>query len=68
MRDNEKYDHLFRTWAKQWYSAGNDVVRILYERRGGANPDLFFRAETEMSQWLSGAGRTNDLAAARVLL
>lgn len=64
----EKYDHLFKTWPKQWYPAGNDVVRILYERRSGANPDLFFQGETEMSQWLRGAVRTNDLAAARVLL
>ena len=65
----EKYDHLFKNWTVRWCPASNGVVRALFERRSGANLDVFFdRQAEEMMQWLGGAVRTNDVAAARALL
>ena len=69
MGDIEKYDHLFKNWTLQWYPAGNGVVRALFERRSGGNPGVFFPGQAEeMTHWLGGAVRTNDVAAARALL
>lgn len=70
MGDVEKYDHLFKNWTKQWYPVGNGVVRVLYEPRSGGNLDVFVseRQAEDMTQWLGGAVRTNDVSAARALL
>jgi len=71
MGDIEKYDCLFTDCTiKQWYSAGNGVVRAMFEPRSGGNLDVFVteRQAEDMTQWLGGAVRTNDVAAARVLL
>ena len=55
---------------KQWYMAGNDVVRAMYAPRSGGNLDVFATGSlaADMTQWLGGAVRTNDFAAARALL
>ena len=71
MGDIEKYDYLFNNLAmtQQWYPVGNSVVRALREPRSGGNLDVFFESQAEeMVQWLGGAVRTNDVAAARALL
>lgn len=71
MGDIEKYDCLFTDCTiKQWYPAGNGVVRAMFEPRSGGNLAVFTtesQAE-DMTQWLGGAVRTNDVAAARALL
>ena len=69
MGDNEKYDYLFQRWKLNWYTASNGVVRVLFEPRSGGNLDVFFaRQAEEMTQWLGGAVRMNDVAAVRALL
>jgi len=72
MGDVEKYDHLFKNLAmtQQWYPVGNGVVRALRERRSGGNLEAFAtesQAE-DMRQWVGGAVRNNDVAAARAML
>lgn len=70
MGDMEKFDHLYSPLVTQWHAASNDVARALVEPRSGGNLDVFVtesQAE-DMRQWLGGAVRTNDVAAARALL
>lgn len=71
MGDTEKCDCLFTDCnVKQWYPAGNGVVRAMFEPRSGGNLEVFVMASQaeDMTQWLGGAVRTNDVAAARALL
>jgi hypothetical protein len=71
MGDIGKYDCLYIDRnIKQWYPAGNGVVRAMFEPKSGGNLDVFVtesQAE-DMTQWLGGAVRINDVAAARALL
>tara|TARA_B100000575_G_scaffold293740_1_gene306153 strand:- start:1810 stop:2589 length:780 start_codon:yes stop_codon:yes gene_type:complete len=71
MSDTEKFNCLYiNRNIKHWYPAGNGVVRCMLEPRSGGNLEVFVtttQAE-DMTQWLGGAVRTNDVAAARAFL
>lgn len=69
MGDFDKCRHLYDHWTKELYPIATKCCRVLNERRSGGNLDVFFtRQAEEMTQWLGGAARMNDVAAARALL